>query len=186
MFAAEAFRFGSKAVSGIERLTAESMPSMESLYTTGIFKFNNEMCKTGALWPDMLIAKSLVSKTNHAIPNLKLFPEIIEGNSGERAWAKSLIEGEADLKLVGKLKRGTNGAWLARSEQGENRIFKFVSNEDVRTQLKLSADSARAVDSALAHTPQYRQIGFSPYKGSWYTQEFLPGYPAPAGTCQQL
>lgn len=105
-------------------------------------------------------------------------PETLAGNESERAWVRSMLEAETDLTLIGKMKRGTQGAWLARTAEGEHQIFKFVSNNDARSQLQLSAESALRVNSGIARTPQFRQIGFTDGKGSWYTQEFLPGIPA--------
>lgn len=108
--------------------------------------------------------------------------DVVPGNPEERAWVKSLIDGETNLDLVGKMKRGTHGAWLARSSDGANHIFKFVSNDDIRAQLELSAESSARVNSLAARTPQYEAIGYAQGKGSWYLQEFLYGTPAPAPT----
>ncbi len=143
-------------------------------------KFMQELCSSSAIgrvWH----AQPVYARNNAGKLNLEL-PEVVEGNAGETAWAKSLIDGETSLSLVGKMKRGTHGAWLARDVDGENQIFKYVSNDDVRTQLQLAADSASAVNTAIARTPQFRKIGYVQDKGSWYTQEFLPGIPAPAPT----
>ncbi len=136
----------------------------------------------GKMWAPQASFRNEAAGTLNLDFNFHPLEEVVHGGEGERKFAQSLIENEANLQLVGKMKRGTHGAWLTRTEEGENRIFKFVSSDDVRPQLQLSADSSRAVNSTIARTPQYRQIGFTPGKGSWYTQEFLPGQPAPAPT----
>jgi hypothetical protein len=97
---------------------------------------------------------------------------------GETDWISSIVPSE--YTLVGKMERGTHGAWLIKSEDETPLIFKRVDSNDVTPQISASARMARAADSPLSPTPRYLGIGYKPGKGSWYVQEFLPGLPAPA------
>jgi hypothetical protein len=90
-----------------------------------------------------------------------------------------------NVSVVGKLERGKRGAWLAEAGDGSPHVVKLVSHDDVRTQINLSSEASRAVNSSLTPTPKYEAIGYQEFFGSWYMQEFIPGTPA-AGPSSKL
>jgi hypothetical protein len=96
----------------------------------------------------------------------------------ETAKIKALVS-DLDYKFVGKMERGTNGAYLIKDGEGVHHIFKLVSKKDVTSQISMSARAAAEVDSLAARTPAYKQVEHTPPYGSWYVQELLPGKPAP-------
>lgn len=95
---------------------------------------------------------------------------------------KEILVSSTNLSLVGKMERGTHGAWLVKDKNGLPSILKVMDRSDVRPQIQQAELAARAVDSLAGRTPQFSHIGFVKPHGSWYVQEFLPGFPSPAPT----
>jgi hypothetical protein len=108
-------------------------------------------------------------------PEIAIKPD----KSVESERIRAFITDKTDYEFVGKMERGTHGAYLVRTADGAPHIFKLVSKDDVTNQISRSALSAEAVNSLATRTPQYERVEFTDKFGSWYVQEHLPGRPAP-------
>lgn len=132
---------------------------------------------------------SVVSFASKAVRRLGELPHDLRAyspalNAVDKANAKDakvlkLVESEIGYRVLGRMKRGTNGAYLLEDKTGTEHVFKLVATEDVTPQINRSAGAAAAVDSLGGRTPRYEEVRFTPGSGSWYMQEVLPGRPAP-------
>ncbi|MBX9572623.1 MAG: aminoglycoside phosphotransferase family protein [Candidatus Obscuribacterales bacterium] len=101
--------------------------------------------------------------------------------SSEEGNIRTLLSGETNYKLLGKMERGTRGAWMVEDPNGAQKIFKMVDwHNDVTPQINTSAQSAARLNSASHPTPRFERVEFTKPFGSWYVQEKLDGIPAPA------
>jgi hypothetical protein len=98
--------------------------------------------------------------------------------ASESEKISSLISSNTRYSLIGKMERGTRGAYLIRDEEQVKHILKLVSSDNVTPQISRSAQAAAAVDSLASRTPTYEEVKYTPGFGSWYVQELLPGKPA--------
>ncbi|HEY9760317.1 MAG TPA: phosphotransferase [Oculatellaceae cyanobacterium] len=112
---------------------------------------------------------------------LKYQPNIKETDFTDphEARIKELVDKEIGFDLLGRMERGTHGAYMLRDPDGVHHIFKLVSDQDVTPQINISARAAEAVNSLASRTPRYEAVRFTPSHGSWYMQEVLPGMPSP-------
>jgi hypothetical protein len=121
-----------------------------------------------------------VNTAVEAAPGYK--PAIKETNFSDphEARIKELVDKEIGFDVLGRMERGTHGAYMLKDGDDVHHIFKLVSKDDVTPQINLSARAAEAVNSLMSRTPRYEEVRFTPSYGSWYMQEVLPGMPSPA------
>ncbi len=126
-----------------------------------------------------VLDKPAALKAEHDVAEFKPTFKRVDFNSPREAAIRNLVQDQTGFSVLGRMERGTNGAYLVEDHQGLPHIFKLVSRDDVTPQISMSARAAAAVDSLAARTPQYERVQFTAPHGSWYMQEVLPGIPSP-------
>jgi hypothetical protein len=153
------------AISVNQQIVADSQPISFGFPGKPVGSASNRSLVTERV-PDPVIDKQ---------PEIAITP----GTSAESERIRAFISDKTDYQFVGKMERGTHGAYLVRTADGAPHIFKLVSKDDVTNQISRSALSAEAANSPASRTPQYERVEFTKGFGSWYVQEHLPGRPAP-------
>lgn len=93
---------------------------------------------------------------------------------------RAILGETGNFELVGKMERGTRGAWLVRSPDQNQHIFKIAAPYDAVKRFEQTADAVKKVDSLGVRVPRIEQVGYSEKYGTWYVQELVNGFNAPA------
>jgi len=84
--------------------------------------------------------------------------------------------------LVEKADTGASSAFFVSDGRGPLRVFKWVSTEDFTSQLKCAGEIAQRVRMPQTRVPRHERYAYMPGIGTAYTQEYVPGIPAPYPT----